>query len=316
MRLRAFLFAGLALLFALGTVYFVHAWLSKERALMAERDKAEPSGTYVLVAAKALPTGRFVRVEDLRWQAWPAEQLGDSYLLKGKDTPQSLAGAVVRQNIAAGEPITYGRIAKPGDRGFLAAVLGPGMRAVSVPVTATSDVSGLIFPGDRVDLVLSHQIRDDVHPNAPARMASETVLSNLRVLAVDQSTANQNNTPVLAKTITFEVTPKQVEIIEVASSLGNLSLSLRSLAQGEEGGGADGDDPGSISHTWDSEVSPLIVHHGASAPAPAPIITVLRGETNPSPGASGARGGNAGGGGAPANGAAGMSGALSAMGSP
>ncbi|HUC63661.1 MAG TPA: Flp pilus assembly protein CpaB [Alphaproteobacteria bacterium] len=316
MRVRVMLFAGFALLLALGTIYFARTWLSHERAEIADRSKAEPAGSFVLVAAKPLAAGSYLRADDLRWQAWPAEALDGAYLVKGKATPQSLAGSVVRQNIAAGEPITVGRVVKPGGRGFLAALLSPGMRAVSVQVTATSDVAGMIFPGDKVDLILSHQIRDDAHPNAPARMASETVLRDLRVLAVDQRTADPTNAPVLAKTVTFEVTPKEAEIIEVASNLGNLSLSLRSLARGTAGTDADNDDPSSVTHTWDSEVSPLIVH-GAPPPPPHPaaIVTVLRGDMGQKGGGAG-HGGNNGGGPGSANGTAGMQGALSAMATP
>ena len=275
MRRRGLLFAGLAIVACLGTGYLTRLWLSNEHAQAVTQATIQKSNLYVLVAAKDLPTGNFVRPEDLRWQAWPDAQINENYLRKDKDTLQSLVGSVVRQRITAGEPVTNGRLIKPGDRGFLAAVLGPGMRAVSVSVTATSGVAGLVFPGDRVDLVLSHQIKDDRDPNAPAKFASETILSNVRVLAIDQTTAIPDNKPAaLAKTVTFEVTPKQVEIIGVGSDLGNLSLSLRALARNGDDGGTVVRQHGSVSHTWDSDVSSLIVHH---EPRIVPVITVLRG---------------------------------------
>ena len=273
MRPRTLIFTGLAIAACLGTSYIAQMWLSQERLAVTADAKRESPQKYVLVADKVLPTGTFVRNEDLRWQAWPSEGVNVNYLYKDKDAPQSLVGSVVRQRISAGEPITNGGLMKPGDRGFLAAVLGPGMRAVSVPVTATSGVAGLVFPGDRVDLVLSHQVKDDREPNAPAKFATETVLSDVRVLAIDQTVTDQDNKPVVAKTVTFEVTPKQVEVIGVASSLGNLSLSLRSIA-------LNGDEQpnrahnGSVSHTWDSDVSSLIVHHDSLS---APVLTILRG---------------------------------------
>jgi pilus assembly protein CpaB len=273
MRPRTLAFTALAIVACLGTGYMTQIWLSKERLAVTSQAKKPSPRMYVLVAAKILPTGTFVRTEDLTWQAWPDEGANTNYLYKDKDTMQSVVGSVVRQRISAGEPITTGRLVKPGDRGFLAAVLSPGMRAVSVPVTAISGVAGLVFPGDRVDLVLSHQVKDDREPNAPAKFATETVLSDIRVLAIDQTLTDQDNKPSLAKTVTFEVTPKQVEVIGVASGLGNLSLSLRSIA-------LNGDDQparkryGSISHTWDSEVSSLIVHHD---PEQASVLTVLRG---------------------------------------
>ncbi len=279
------LFGGLAIITCLATIYTAETWLSSQRqAVVAQADPAKPMA-YVLVATRVLPTGAFVRAEDLRWQAWPAEAANDSYLYKDKagNALQEETGAVVRQRIAAGEPVTPGMLMKPGDRGFLAAVLGPGMRAVSVPVTATSGVAGLVFPGDRVDLILSHEVKDELDPSGPPKTASETVLTDIRVLAIDQTVTDQDNKPVLAKTVTFEVTPKQVEVIGVASRLGNLSLSLRSIARGT-------DEPtrtrrnGPVSHTWDTEVSAAIVHNDKHQEGP--VITVLRGSFGSGPGAT------------------------------
>lgn len=277
MKLRPMLFGGLAIITCLATIYTAETWLSSQRQAVAAQTAPEKPMSYVLVATKVLPTGAFVRAEDLRWQAWPAEAANDSYLYKDKAAnalPEE-TGAVVRQRISAGEPVTPGMLMKPGDRGFLAAVLAPGMRAVSVPVTATSDVAGLVFPGDRVDLILSHQVKDELDPSGPPKTTSETVLTDIRVLAIDQTVTDQDNKPVLAKTVTFEVTPKQVEIIGVASNLGNLSLSLRSLARSP-------DEPirtrrnGPVSHTWDTEVSAAIVHNDKPQQG-GPVITILRG---------------------------------------
>jgi len=284
MKLRPLLFGGLAIITCLATIYTAETWLSSQRqAVVAQSGQAKPV-TYVLVAAKVLPTGSFVRTEDLRWQVWPAETANDGYLYKDKaaDSLQEEVGAVARLRIAAGEPVTPGMLMKPGDRGFLAAVLGPGMRAVSVPVTATSGVAGLVFPGDRVDLILSHEVKDELDPSGPPKTASETVLTDIRVLAIDQTVTDQDNKPVLAKTVTFEVTPKQVEIIGVATRLGNLSLSLRSIARGT-------DEPtrtrlnGPVSHTWDTEVSAAIVHNDKPQGG-RPVITVLRGSFGSGPG--------------------------------
>ncbi len=284
MRQRAVIFIILAAFFGLGTIYFARSWVSRERVQVAQPAPVEKPALSVLVAAHDLPTGSFIRPEDLRWQTWPEGQLADTYLVKDKDPPEALTGAVVRLRIVAGEPITNNRVIKPGDRGFLAAVLTPGMRAVAVPVTPISGVAGLVFPGDHVDVILAHQIRNDGAGNQPGvtGFASETVLTDLRVLAIDQSTADVEGKPVLAKTVTFEVTPKQVEAIEVASTLGNLYLSLRGIAGSDtEADGmatADNETPShgtrSVSHTWDSDVSPLI-HHGT--PDQAPAVTILRG---------------------------------------
>jgi len=284
MQKRAVIFILLAVLFGGGTIYLARSWVSRERVqVAAPTPVVEKPTVSVLVAAHDLPTGSFIRPEDVRWQTWPEGQLAETYLVKDKDPPEALTGAVVRYRVVAGEPITNNRVIKPGDRGFLAAVLTPGMRAVATQVTPVSGVAGLVFPGDHVDLILTHQVHNDSDgQQQTTAFASETVLTDLRILAIDQSTADIEGKPVLAHTVTFEVTPKQVEALEVAGSLGNLYLSLRGIAGSDadvEGVAAsDSESPGqgvqSVSHTWDSDVSPLI-HHGTGTQSPH--VTILRG---------------------------------------
>jgi pilus assembly protein CpaB len=139
----------------------------------------------------------------------------------------------VRNPITAGQPVTQGSLVKPGDRGFLAAALGPGMRAVSVPVSGPSAVAGFVFPGDHVDLVLTQSVAGG--GDGPPLKASETIIRNLRVLATDQRTDNQvgDDGKTVVKgfsNVTVEATPKIAEEIAVARTVGELSLSLRSLA--------------------------------------------------------------------------------------
>jgi pilus assembly protein CpaB len=155
-----------------------------------------------------------------------------AYYVEGQPDAKNLAGTVVRYAIAAGQPVTRGSIVGPQDRGFLAAALGPGMRAVTVPVNTTSGVAGFIFPGDHVDLMLTQQVAGG-GDGAPLKVA-ETIVRNVRVLATDQRYTDKDEdgkTQVrTASNVTFEVTPKIAEKIAVAQSLGQLSLSLRSLA--------------------------------------------------------------------------------------
>jgi pilus assembly protein CpaB len=187
------------------------------------------SATQVLVAKRDLALGQFVRAEDLRWQPWPDDNLAPSYVVQGRRTMEEFVGGVVRQPIVAGEPITEMRVVSPGNSGFLAAVLTPGHRAVSVPVTLTSVISGFVFPGDRVDVILSHTVQNQDERDV---RVSSTMLRDIRVLALDQKTAMQpGETSPGARTATLEVTPKQSEIIAVAAEMGKLSLSLRSLAR-------------------------------------------------------------------------------------
>ena len=279
MRMRVLLFTVLAIALALGTARFAISRLSAARKEIATESigKQAPKA-YVLVAAKDLPAGTLLHAEDAHWQSWPDEELNAAYLRKDRDDPDSVYGAVVRLNISKGEPLTANRVIKLGERGFLSAVLAPGMRATSLMLTPMSDVGGLILPGDRVDLILSHQIKDDRAPNAPARQVSETVLTNLRVVAIDQTVNDQEKKPISGKTATFEVTSKQAEIIETANMLGNLSLVLRSAGNDPASPPSDGQQvsAASRSHTWDSDVSPLLLHHDPETQGLAEI-TVLRG---------------------------------------
>src|SRR5919107_1848153 len=145
-----------------------------------------PAGPEVLVAGRSLPVGTIIDAEALRFQRWPEGLVQPAYFIKGKPgvSPQSLIGTVVRNEITAGQPFTQGSLIKPGERGFLAAALGPGMRAVTVAVSATSGVAGFVFPGDRVDIVLTQEVTGG--GDGAALKVSETVLRNVRVLATDQ----------------------------------------------------------------------------------------------------------------------------------
>jgi pilus assembly protein CpaB len=159
----------------------------------------------------------------------------DAYFIDGEADMNKLLGTVVRYPITAGEPVTQGALVSPGDRGFLAAALGPGMRAITVPVSAMTGVAGFVFPGDRVDLLLTQTVSGD---DGPDLRTAETVIRNLRVLATDQSTettTDENGKTVVNafRTVTLEVTPKIAEKIAVAQTIGTLSLALRSLADNE-----------------------------------------------------------------------------------
>ncbi len=197
------------------------------------------TGPEVLVATKALPVGTLITAESFRYQPWPEELIEDAYFIKGaaekdgsKSTMESLVGTVVRNAVTAGQPVTKESLVAPGDRGFLAAALSPGMRAVTVPVSALTGVAGFVFPGDRVDLVLTQNVA--ATDGLPLKVA-ETILRNLRVLATDQRAQTnkdeKGNTIVSEfKLVTLEVTPRIAEKITVAQTIGTISLSLRALA--------------------------------------------------------------------------------------
>ncbi len=221
-----------ALIVAIGTAFLARSMFAGGAAPDANA-AAVPTGPRVLVAKRALTAGTIITADALGFQPWPKELVQDAYFIEGEADMNKLLGTVVRYPITAGEPVTQGSIVSPGDRGFLAAALGPGMRAVTVPVSATTGVAGFIFAGDRVDLVLTQQI-DGSDDSAPLKTA-ETVLRNLRVLATDQTvekTTDENGKTVVTefRTVTLEVTPKIAEKIAVAQTIGTISLALRSLA--------------------------------------------------------------------------------------
>lgn len=221
-----------ALIIAIGTAFAARSMFAGGTAPVAEA-AVQPTGPRVLVAKRALTAGTIITADALGFQPWPKELVQDAYFIDGEADMNQLLGTVVRYPITAGEPVTQGSLVSPGDRGFLAAALGPGMRAVTVPVSATTGVSGFIFPGDRVDLVLSQEIpaKDDGEP----LRAAETIVRNLRVLATDQTTektTDENGKTVVTQfsTVTLEATPKIAEKIAVSQTFGTISLALRSLS--------------------------------------------------------------------------------------
>jgi pilus assembly protein CpaB len=169
----------------------------------------------------------------VKWQPWPKDGLNSEYVVKGgKHSEKDFVGAVVRSAIVAGQPITDHRVVHPGDRGFLAAVLTPGLRAVSVPVNPTTGISGFVFPGDLVDVLLTVKFSsEDDKGKRHTRYLSETLLTGVRVLAIDQRTENADGEVKPVKTVTLEVSPKHAETIAIGLELGSLTLSLHSLAR-------------------------------------------------------------------------------------
>lgn len=219
-----------ALVVAIGSAFLARSMFAGDSAPAAQA-AVEPTGPKVLVANRALPVGTIITADAMGYQNWPEELVKDAYFIDGEADMSQLLGTVVRFPITAGEPVTQGSLVSPGDRGFLAAALGPGMRAVTVPVSAQSGVGGFIFPGDRVDMVLTQTIDGEGRP----LKAAETLQRNLRVLATDQQTEQvtdeEGRVVVRAfRTITLEVTPKIGEQIALAQTLGDVTFVLRSIA--------------------------------------------------------------------------------------
>lgn len=216
---------------------------------------APPVAVKLLTVSRALRAGTLMKPDDLApgdVASPPADALSD--------TPQvraGLVGAMVRHSLELGAPIVPGDIVRPGDHGFLAAVLGSGMRAISVGVDAVTGSAGLIWPGDWVDLILTQELENTAIPQG-RRVLGETVLPDLRVVAIDQQIAqgvNPQSTDNVAasKTITLEVTPRQSETVAVAARIGRLSVVVRSADQTAE---PERRPAGPPVPTWASDVSP------------------------------------------------------------
>ncbi len=224
-----------ALLIAGVTAFMARSMFTESAAPQAQAGPVVPEGPQVLVATRTLPVGTIVDAEAFRYQPWPEGLVQDAYYVRsgeGATDPASLIGTVVRSEVTAGQPVTRGSLVRPGERGFLAAALGPGMRAVAVPVSASSGVAGFVFPGDRVDIVLTQEVEGG-GDGSPLR-ASETIFRNVRVLAVDQRLDSRdeegNSVAQPGSNVTLEATPRMAERIAVAQTIGQLSLSLRSIA--------------------------------------------------------------------------------------
>jgi pilus assembly protein CpaB len=254
--LRRIILPIVALLLAGTATFAARGWLERGQGARSATEPAKVEATKaVLVAAADLPVGSFVQPDSLRWQDWPDVAVPASYLMCGESDEAVMVGAVVRQPLATGQPLTASAVVKPGDRGFLAAVLEPGMRAISVPIDEAAGNAGLVVPGDRVDLILTQTINAEGDP-AGARRVSETVLEDLRVIAVGRRISSaEAEEKQAARTATLEANPAAAEKVALLAELGKLSLSLRSLAQ------EDTDAPAQIrasAFTWDSDASPAL----------------------------------------------------------
>jgi pilus assembly protein CpaB len=187
----------------------------------------------VVTITQPLRAGTLLKPEDLASKDIDEDKLPIGFVADEGDTRRSLIGGLVRHPLSPGDVLRLpGDALRVTDHGFLAAVLAPGTRAVTVGVDVVSGAAGLIWPGDRVDLILTQSI--DSQTEAPGRrVAAETVLRDVRVIAIDQQIAQGGNeTATVAKTVTLEVTPTKAEYVQVATKLGRLSLALRSAEAG------------------------------------------------------------------------------------
>jgi pilus assembly protein CpaB len=195
--------------------------------------------TQILIAASDMPMGHRISPDDLSWQEWPEAHVNETYFQAevSPDAITELSGAVVRTGLFSGEPILAQKIVRTGDAGFMAAVLKEGMRAVAVEISVETAAGGFILPNDRVDVVLSYSVDVNEGDMVVDRPATKTVLQNVRVLAIDQTfTEYGEESVVVGTTATLELKPAHAEVLMLATRMGDLSLTLRGIADAQENG--------------------------------------------------------------------------------
>jgi len=237
---------ALALFAALGAAFMAKKMVSgKEQVAQIPEPKIEL--VQVLVAAGDINAGQVVKSGDTRWQEWPKEALSPKYI-SNSENPEGLSeteGSTARANFTSGEPIIKSKLVKAGGSGYLSAILPAGMRAVSTKISPETGAGGFILPNDRVDVVLTRS--QNRGSGRGESFSSETILSNVRVLAIDQSDPEKeaedaDGKVVVGKTATLELSQPHAELLALAESMGDITLSLRSI-QDYAASGQDGDGP-------------------------------------------------------------------------
>ncbi len=244
MRLIILLIAAGAAIAAVFLVRSVQAPSPAAASAVAPQAAPPPPPTkHILVAKRPLPVGQFVVVEDLAWQEWPDNAPTPSFLDQ-KTSPDALekaAGAVVRTPLAEGEPITLEKIVHPGDRGFMAAMMQPGMRAVSIEISAETAAGGFIQPDDHVDVVVTRESDGKFGGNTIANIHSDMILTNVRVLAIDAvygpPPAQGVAAPIVGTRATLELTDADAILLNTAKKAGEIALVLRSITELQERSG-------------------------------------------------------------------------------
>jgi pilus assembly protein CpaB len=209
--------------------------------LVSSTDKQQPapaapvaqlSTTEVLVAKAEIGLGQAIKPGDLSWQAWP-EAASNIFIRRSErpDAANQLVGSIARFPFITGEPIREQKLVKADGSGFMAAILPTGMRAVSTEISPETGAGGFILPNDRVDVILSKREKNAALPGSPEIVNSEIILSNIRVLAIDQAPKEKDGqNTVVGKTVTLELKPEQAETLARARQSGTMSLALRSIA--------------------------------------------------------------------------------------
>ena len=246
---------------AIGAVFLVRSMQAPAPAVAAA-DVAAPAPVpveiplkQILVANNTIPAGKFVSLDDLKWQGWPADAQMDSFIDKEKEAEalEKMVGAVARFDIVAGEPVTKTKLQHPGTAGFMSVMLTPGMRAVSIEIETETAAGGFIQPNDRVDVILTRGVENaNAQANPMAGIRSDLILANIRVLAIDhvygtppveggdEEVRTGQGAVIAGSRATLELTERDATLVNRARKAGDISLTLRSIADLSAPQGATG----------------------------------------------------------------------------
>jgi pilus assembly protein CpaB len=187
----------------------------------------------ILVAKSDIALGQALKPDDMQWQSWPAANASGTFIRRSDrpDAANQVAGSIARAPFIAGEPIREQKLVRADGSGFMAAILPTGMRAISTEISAETGAGGFILPNDRVDVILTKREKNPDNTNAQDIVISVVILTNIRVLAIDQAPKEKDGqNAVVGKTVTLELKPEQTVTLGAARQAGTLSLALRSIA--------------------------------------------------------------------------------------
>jgi pilus assembly protein CpaB len=273
---------------AIAAVFFVRSIQTPSKAVAAAAPVAaaqvEAPTKQILVAKKDIPLGHFLAADDLAWQAWPESAQTKSFLDKKEqsDALEKSVGAVAKISMAEGEPITSAKIAHPGEGGWMSAIIAPGMRAVSIEISAETAAGGFIQPNDHVDVMMTREVSDGENGGGGqilAKARTHVILQNVHLLAIDaiysqpkQDGKEEGKTGqggvLIGTRATLELAPQDAALIAAAQRGGKLSLALRSVADLQ---GADGATPiGKALRDGARSEQVRIYRYGSAAVAPIP----------------------------------------------
>lgn len=226
---------ALALVAAGLAAFLARSLVTAEQPQVAAPQIMEEPMAEVLVAANDIAIGQRVGKSEIAWQRWPQQAVSSAYVTRDvqPNAMEVFAGAIARGPLLAGEPVTPGKLVSFENAGFMSALLSSGMRAVSTKISPETGAGGFILPNDRVDIIVTIRSRggDGMEGGSRESFRSETILSNVRVLAIDQTFQEvEDEQVVVGKTATLELLPEQAEEFALAEAQGTISLALRPLA--------------------------------------------------------------------------------------